>query len=367
MDKRAAIRRLRTGVVPAWALEDLSVAYDEIRKRVDSRLEDTLEGRRPRPLFIAGEWGAGKTHLISFIQASARKLGVPCAVVTLDASGLSLNKPQRLYAQIANVIGVEAHVGLRSVLNRLLRNTEQRRTLAKFAGRTEAGELAWPLAFLCSLADRGEDLVLDDHYAWSVILGLDLNWADYSYKRRPAINRVIALSHMFAAVGLGGMVLLFDETETIDQLYNIRSRLTAYSTIGSWSHAKHLWTVFGITERFGRTVEGDLFRLPEVGSSPDEHAARVLKGWRTESFEVAKPPEIAEKFVAEVAARVARLYQEAYGVRATAAALTKAIQDWRTNPVRNPRRLIRRLVEEIDDGRELSLGQVIQAHGRRSS
>lgn len=275
-------------------------------------------------------------------------------MVTLDASGISLNKPQRIYAQIANVIGVEGHVGLRSVLNRLLRDSEQRRALSRFAGRGEAGELSWPLSYLCSLADRGEDFLQDDHYAWSVILGLDLNWADYSYKRRPAINRLIALSHMFAAVGLGGIVLLFDETETIDQLYNIRSRLTAYSTIGSWSRAKHLWAVFGITERFSRTVEEDLFRLSGIDSSPDEYAAWLLKGWRTESFDVAKPPEVAEKFAAEVAARVAKLYQDAYGVRAPGAALARAIQDWRANPVRNPRRLIRRLVEEIDDSRELA-------------
>jgi hypothetical protein len=353
-NKKAAIRRLRTGIVPAWALEDLSVAYEEVRSRVDYGLEQTLEGRRPRPLFVAGEWGAGKTHLISFIQASARKLGVPCALVTLDASGLSLNKPQRLYAQIANVIEVEGQVGLRSVLNRLLRNPEHRRSLSKFASRAEAGELAWPLSFMCMLADRGEDFLFDDHYAWSVLLGLDLNWSDYSYKRRPAVNRLISLSYMFAAVGFGGIVVLFDETETIDQLYNIRSRLSAYSTIGSWSRAKHLWAVFGITERFGRTVEADHFKLFQVDSSPDEHAAWVLKGWRSDSFDIAKPPDVAEKFATEVAARVAKLYQEAYGVRASAAALTKAVHEWRTNPVRNPRRLIRRLVEEIDEGREFA-------------
>src|SRR5207244_1147155 len=118
------------------------------------------------------------------------------------------------------------------------------------------------------------------------------NWSIYPYKRRAALARLTALAKMFGATGLGGMVVLFDEAETIDQLSNIRSRFTAYTTIGSLCQSPGLWAVFGITERFNRTLTGDLERVEWDHYSLDPYAEWFLTHWKKRSFRFIQPPSI---------------------------------------------------------------------------
>ncbi|MGH8736738.1 MAG: BREX system ATP-binding domain-containing protein [Burkholderiales bacterium] len=214
--ERAAIRRLRAGVVPSWALERLSVAYENVKRSVDASLERILAQQQIGPLFVEGEWGVGKTHLLSYVQASAHALGVPCALVSLDAHSSALNYPQRFYSTIAERITVERHVGLQSVLTHLLFDERSHAPLLAFANSGEAGDLHWPILTLHEASKRGEVALNDEQYAWNIFLGLDVGWSTYPYKRRAALARLNALAKMFGAVGLGGMVILFDEAETID-------------------------------------------------------------------------------------------------------------------------------------------------------
>ena len=349
--ERAAIRRLRAGIVPSWALERLSVAYEDVRKLVDKSLEGVLAGRRVGPLFVSGEWGVGKTHMLSFVQASARSLGVPSAMITLDATGFALNYPQRLYAMIAERLILEEHVGLRAIITHLVVDPESRVALQRFAYSSESGDLTYSLNTLCHCAMRGEEALVDEQYAWTVLLGLDLNWANYGYKRRAALTRLAALARMFEAVGVGGIVVLFDEAETIDQLWNIRSRLTAYATIGAMCQRASLWPVFGVTERFDRMVKSDTNRLSWINSSADANASWFLSHWDKGKLEIASPPIVERSMAASVARKVAQLYRDAYQVDVDESIVDRALEEWKKNPVRNPRRLIRSVVDGIDRGR----------------
>ena len=348
---RAAIRRLRAGIVPSWALERLSVAYDDIKQLVDQSLEKVLAQRQIGALFVEGEWGVGKTHLLSYVQASARALGVPCAMVNLDAHSSALNYPQRFYAMVAQRMALEGNVGLRSILMHLLFDQHSRDALLAFAHSVEAGDLYYPLITLTKAVPRGEDAVNDEQYAWNVFLGLDVSWSTYGYKRRTALTRLTTLARMFGAVGLGGMVILFDEAETIDQLWNIRSRHTAYVTIGSICQSPGLWAVFGITERFNRTVSSDLDRFE--WSTLDPNADWFLSKWKKRSFRIINPPAIDKGFAPQVADRVAALYRDAHKIDIQESVLMHALAEWAKNPIRNPRRLIRTVVERLDQTRSV--------------
>jgi hypothetical protein len=279
---------------------------------------------------------------------------VPCALVSLDAHSSALNYPQRFYALLTEKITVERHVGVQSVLTHLLFDEKAHAALVGFANSLEAGDLYWPIIRLCEASKRGEVALHDEQYAWNVFLGLDLSWSTYPYKRRAALARLSALARMFGAVGLGGLVVLFDEAETIDQLWNIRSRFTAYTSIGALCQSPGLWCLFGITERFNRTVDSDLKRIEWTPYDLDPDADWFLTHWRKRSFTILRPPAIEGGFASEVVNRIAVLYKQAHACEPDAALLKQAVREWSNNPIRNPRRLIRGVIERLDQSRSLA-------------
>jgi hypothetical protein len=278
---------------------------------------------------------------------------VPCALVSLDAHSSALNYPQRFYSTIAETVTVERFVGLQAVLTHLLFDERSRAALLDFTSSFEAGDLYWPIIRLCEASSRGEVALNDEQYAWNVFLGLDVNWSTYPYKRRAALARLTALARMFGAVGLGGMVLLFDEAETIDQLWNIRSRFTAYTTIGTLCQSPGLWCLFGISKRFNRTLDTDLERIELSNYTVDAETEWLLSRWKKRSFTLLQPPSIEREFAQEVVSRVAALYQEAHSCDPDPTLLKNALQDWSNNPIRSPRRLIRGVIERLDQSRVL--------------
>jgi hypothetical protein len=195
----------------------------------------------------------------------------------------------------------------------------------------------------------GEQLELLDDPAWFVLTGGDLAWADYTYKRDDAIERLGALAQLLRAVGLGGVVLIFDEAETIDQLWNIRSRVGAYTVLGRLSRLPAVWCVFGITARFDRTVGEDLSRIASERLNLSTEADWFLECWSKGRFRIIVPPAVDRTNAAELANAVGRLYRLAYPSMPVDEKLIRGcLQEWNRNPSQNPRRLIRLLIHRLD-------------------
>src|SRR5262249_23009721 len=217
----STIRLLRTGIVPLSALESLSVGYSRIRSDFTTGLERFLSGSPQLPLFVNGEWGTGKSHFLSYCRMLATRAGVPTAYVSLNARTVPLNYPQRVYSEIAAGVRVGSVVGLRPLLHSLLINSATRLKLRDFSSAS-GGLLAQSIGNLCHYYE--ENQVFDPHceLLWSLVLGEDLVWADYTYKRAQALDRIEELSRCFYTVNAGGMILLLDEVETTDQLWNYK-------------------------------------------------------------------------------------------------------------------------------------------------
>jgi hypothetical protein len=353
--ERATIRRLRSGVVPYWALQRLSVGYGSVARSITQSLEALRGASHQQALFIKGEWGTGKSHLLSFAREAAVSRGFPCASVDLNARSTPLNYPQRFYEAIAETVRLGERVGLRSVLGSLLEDETLRSALTEFAHSAKAGELGWALQGLCRAFKGGQPLDLWDHTAWPILFGADLSWADYTYKREKALNRIETLGSMFDAVGAAGLVIVFDEAETIDQLWNVRSRASAYSVLGRLCRSKVLWCGFGITERFVRTIEADAARGLLGYSFLTGDAAWFLRSWQRSSFTMLEPPTVDVRAARALAATVVEIYKSAYnGEGAEKRNLAEqCVEEWAANPSRNPRRLIRLLIHRLDVARQL--------------
>jgi hypothetical protein len=352
--ERAAIRRLRAGVVPPWELERLSVGYDSIRSTINAALGALKQRKQPEPLFVRGEWGTGKTHCLSVIRASADHELIPNATVDLNGRSGALNYPQRFYGNLVETLRLQTRLGLRSVLLAVLQNEAKRSGLASFANSSAAGSLAAPLRSLIAKHESGEALMADEDRAWFSLTGGDIAWADYAYKRTEALSRIAVLARLCVAVGLGGLVVVFDEAETIEQLWDIRSRRGAYNVLGHLCRCQGLWAVFSITHRFERVIASDLAAGILNDGGIGSEGAWFLSAWSRRELPKVSPPSVDPTNAYDLAQRVSALYSSAYPkAPADKELVVRCVKEWTNNPTQNPRRLIRVLVHRLDAARAL--------------
>lgn len=345
---RPAIRSLRTGIVPVAAVQVLSVGYTRLRSELAAGLDGFLGGAKQKPIFIVGEWGTGKSHTLIYCQSVAASVGLPTCVISLNARTVPLNHPQRIYGEIAASIRVGGVVGVRPLLHSVLTDTTLRSKLRHHIVSGRAGVLTWPLSVLVDYYERNEILNPRLEFAWSFLLGEDLGWADYGYKRDQALNRIESLGESLRAINGGGFMALFDEVETIDQLWNYRSRMVAYSVISRLSEIRSIWPMFAITDRFIRLARADCGR-----STPQ--ALAFLQSIVSSKLNIFSTPQLDHQRAWRLAMAVANLYKEAHpAVRFSESQIDTWVEEWGRNPGRNPRRLIRLVVNWLDLSRPLN-------------
>jgi hypothetical protein len=214
-----------------------------------------------------------------------------------------------------------------------------------------------------TLCDEFQDcgaLGLANHTAWSILRGSDLCWSDDASKRERALSRISALARMCHAIGLKGLVLILDEAETIDQLWNIRSRLSAYTVLGRLFEMESLWCVLGSTLRFDRTIRSDIANDILGTSVIMKAASSFLRAWSREEYKILEPPAINRHRANELSMVITSLYQAAYSFTDEKGVRELCVDEWMRNPARNPRRLIRLLVHRLDVNRKLA-GSVTRA------
>jgi bacteriophage exclusion system BrxC/D-like protein len=352
---RAAIRRLRTGVVPTWQFGSLSVGYEPVREIIRRSLTDLDGSCCAAPLFVRGEWGTGKSHFLSFARASAAREGFVCARVDLNARSFALSHPQRFLPALTDDMSCLGHEGVRSVIYGALDDASKRQQLQDCALNGATGDLRWPLLELYARYEAGERIELGNHSAWRIIQGADLCWSDHGSKREKALQRLQSLAILCRSIGWKGLVLLFDEAETVDQLWNVRSRLSAYSVLDRLCGMRSMWCIFGVTDRFQRTVEGDL-SYAAAHNLLESRSGQFLRHWRAGNFRIAEPPKVDGNGARRLARAVASLYGTAYEQSQNSEGIIdRCLAEWKRNPMRNPRRLVRLLIHALDNSRALDV------------
>ena len=346
---RAAIRRLRAGVVPGWEFDRLTVGYDGTRKLVKICLSALDLSGETTPLLIRGEWGSGKTHLLSYIQAAANLERIASAKVDLNARNAALNYPQRFLPSLAENFEAYGFRGIKEFILYVIGQKRLRDLLAEHARKGQFGEFSSALADLCWRFDAKQEIDIGNHELWTLLYGMDLCWSDHPSKRDKAISRIGLIALFCRTIGLKGLVLMLDEAETIDQLWNIRSRISAYHVLGSLFQMESLWCVLGTTMRYDRTITTDIdndILSYDLGSA---EASEFLKRWKSNRYQRFEPPKIDSRLARTLASAVASLYEAAYGrLDRIETLIDSCLGEWSRNPSKNPRRLIRLLIHTFD-------------------
>lgn len=345
---RASIRRLRTGVVPHWEIERLSVSFAEIGEELATRLGALIRSGQCAPLFVRGEWGAGKTHMLSYLRALAARRGLAHVGITLNPRSAALNYPQRFYPAIAQLVTFSGRRGIRDILTNALANPRTRRKIGSFSESGAAGSLGPALRVIVARFKLSGGLDIGDDSAWNILLGADLAWS--SSKRVKALTRIREFTALVRALGAAGLVAIFDEAESIEQLFNRLSRAGAYETLGSLCSQDDVLCVFGITRRFETCIARD---LENIGLFTYLSSAETfLTAWGAGAYSIVEPPGISERGAEKLAALIVGTYRDAYPeVELRSSEMNAVVLRWKKNPSRNPRRLVRALIDSLDSKR----------------
>ena len=309
---KSSVRRLRAGIVPSRHIEELSVGYASVRESLLSKLADLEAGRPLSPLLVQGEWGSGKSHLLEYARGACAALRVAHACVSIDARSHALTYPQYFYPLLARSLECELGAGIQQIARACLEGRRSER-LRNFVRASPPSSFRNALLGLGLDRESGNSPIPINHSAWVTLSGEDLSFADYSYLRDKALLRLQGLAELLRALGFCGIVLLFDEAETVDQLWNVRSRMGAYRVFGALCQMRHVWCIFAITKRFRRTVECDLREGILTRSRLSGEARAFLQAWRTRSLDTLEPPTMEPSMAADLVERVISVYDRAHG------------------------------------------------------
>ena len=350
---RSAIRRLRSGIVPSESLEKLSVGYESVTVVIDESLNALSAKGRCTPLFVRGEWGTGKSHMLEFVRTAAARRRIAHVRVDLNARASPLNYPQRFYPWIAESVALCAERGIRAIVEGAFVDESRRKALLQFAWAAESGVLGAALKSIILASRELHSDVLVDGPGWDVVSGVDL--APFDWKRPKALERTAMLARLLRTLGGAGLVIVLDEVETVDQLWNRLSRLGAYQTLGALCRSDATWAVFGVTDRFDRRVQFDLDNRLLIYSQFDE-ASQFLRTWGAGGYRVVAPPAVTDAHAEQLVDCILVAYRSAYSDAAIdRAEASEVLSAWKRNPSRNPRRLIRALIDTLDARRPLAI------------
>lgn len=354
-DLRAGVRLLRAGSVPDAGIGDLTVGADELIALATSSMSRLAKHGIATPLFINGEWGSGKTHSLRVIRSLAIERGHAAAEAVFNARTCPPSHPQRMMPIMTRSLALGEERGIRSIMRALLRDEKRSAVaIAKSPDKVHA-DIFQAAQTLQGLARREETALFGTSQAWRILAGSDIAASDYGYRREKALTRLDWMARFLHLNGAAGTVLLLDELETIGQLWNRRSRATAYDVLGALVETPRTWCVFGVTERFLSIVYDDARSVVYGDGTP--RARRFLDIWRHGNAELVAPPVIDEGDAERLAGAVATLYRRAYPETPDCGTDCRSAFDrWGRDASRNPRRLVRAIVDVCDRARPVPDG-----------
>lgn len=338
LQDQRAIEALRSGVPNRNAVLALGCPQPAIEARFRSQLERLKAGERPAGLLVEGGFGAGKSHLLEYLEqlALSENFVVSRLVISKETP---LYDPIRMYRAAMQAGTVPGARGA------LMAEIAARLDLASPAYRALVSWLHAPgtlnprfaatlliherLGHDPEVADRlvrfwaGEQMPLHDLKRYLRACGETVSYAiDKIPLPQLALQRFAFAPRLIAAAGYAGWVVLVDEVELIGR-YSLLQRARAYAELARWLSPREgapLAAVLAITDDFQSAVleeKEDLVKLPAKlrARATDVDLALVgpcLDGMRAIQGERVPLPSPSPEVLAMAYERVRELHAGAY-------------------------------------------------------
>ncbi len=343
-----ALEALRNGVPNADAVRALGCmqpeALDRFRRQLEQLAGKSTDGGPSfvPGMLIAGDFGAGKSHTLSFLEqeALARNFVVSRLVISKETP---LHDPAKLFQAAVREARLPESRG--SLLHELALRIDYRSNAAKsFVGWATRGQPFGMVAASVLIDERSHNAELKERIVnwWSgeklevaqVRAGLkEIDMPKAVEVKAVSIAALAPVRFEFAvrlarAVGVSGWVLLFDEIELVAR-YSLLQRARAYAELARWLGAVPEQGILGITAVAAISNDFDidvLQRRNDHEKAPD----RLKQKGDQRSLAQALMGKIGIELISEKAVplhapnddtlvvafdRLRRLYEIAYGYR----------------------------------------------------
>lgn len=280
IDYRRALEALRNGVPNRHAVGVLGSNQHKIvssfQERLSSVATSANEGKQVRGLLISGGFGAGKSHLLDYLEHLSVEKNFVCSRVVISKE-TPLFDPAKVYLAAIDGAVVPGLTGetIPEIAVRLQPNSRAYAGFFEWANSRESGlsDLFKATILLYERLNNDPELVDQITKFWSgerlalirIRQGLKQINCSGMFALKPvkikdlALQRFIFASRLMLAAGYSGWVLLMDEIELVGR-YSLLQRGRSYAELARWMGRVKgevypgLTAVAAITDDFGLAV-----------------------------------------------------------------------------------------------------------------
>lgn len=338
VEARSAIESLRSGVPNRHAVAQLGTTQRDVQQRFEEALDSIAAGGAAAPLVMEANFGAGKTHLLEYLQSLAeqRKFVTSYVVVSPEMPLGNAHVVLKAIAESARAPDRHNDKALRALTTDLRVESPHFAELRLWARDSGIHDRFRALLHIYEEFKLDKELrvqILNDFEGKPLLkteirkrlkeigqlAGYDLSGPRNSLL---AHDRIRLLARFFRACGCKGLVVLFDELERIAK-FSIKQRIAAYQELGWWrgvteQEGAAILPVFAMTRGFteetvtGGTQDELRFRSGTLDSAQDEREQQAIQGIELLKRPMSLQPPTAEQGE-EIMYRIKQIYEQAYG------------------------------------------------------
>ncbi len=273
---RRAVEALRAGVPNRDAVRLLSTQQPQVEARFRRQLaalaEDAAAGRATAGLLIAGDFGAGKSHLLEYLEHVALEEHMVCSRIVISKE-TPLYDMTRVFRAAVDSLTVPGKRGspVAEIASNLQPDSAESVALSHWVSRHDIG-LTSRFAATLFLYQQVKDQEMRDRILsfWtgdpldvtrvrSLLRDLGER-TKYRLESVPArdlsLQRLLFLARLILAAGYGGWVVLFDEVELIGR-YSFKQRARSYAELARWAAKLKSGGIPGVAATFAITADFD--------------------------------------------------------------------------------------------------------------
>lgn len=311
---RKAFRYLKRGVCPPDKIDFFTVGLGNELTTIKGALKSISSGRNEgKSYFLEAPYGYGKSHLLKVIKSVALEQNFGVAQISHDGYGRAFNHPARYIHYLYESLSVPKLLtpGLGEVVPHLLRSA-RRTNLLRWA---DTPSVKWGIGYYISrMANSGDGLDTSN-------LRYHINCYDIQFRSGAyyylLYEKLKILADFCLAIGLSGLVVLFDEVESIATLLaNIRSRLRSYEILGKLTDPRefpYCCFCFAISPDFGRRIAGWDYKYEyPIYKDYCPDGCKFMDTWVKNGLGLFQIPKISKVYNRELCYKLRGLHEHAY-------------------------------------------------------
>lgn len=307
---RRAIERLRTGLFDTVAVNLLTIEEEPLIRGFSKDLE-AMEKGKPVHLCISGSYGQGKSHNLTYLRQKALSAGYATSLVQLDLREIPLHRFSVVYQTLMKQL--------------TLPSGETFVQAWKRCGSTLSFEAPHRFYMILKglLSQKGKKEFSD--WLEEALMGGCLSNATLKqilkakgvegYQKQslmcrgnaPYIEMVYSLGKLLKEMGYKGLVLFFDEAESVAQV-SLTSRAKSYEILHQFFQGSQgVYPIFAFTESFFDKVNQEAYE-----SEKKPFSCNYAEAWK--NLNIIRLQESASSRWETLQNQLIQLYAEAYQI-----------------------------------------------------